>query len=872
MTESTDGAFCLRAAAENGIAPVLKGVQAQARLDGLLFGLTLRQTYRNTSRRTLEVVYTFPLPASAVLLGFAAEFDSHRVECQVLPREQAEEVYEEALAEGDAPALLEAGPGGLHTANLGNLKPGEQVVLEIRFAQLVAFDQGRLRLAIPTTIAPRYGSPERSGLHAHQVPEAALDADYPLEFSVLVAGALAGAAVECPTHDVRASAEEDGLRVELAPGARLDRDVVLLVTSRAEEPIEPAGLLAWSQGVGVAAFGLPALEQREGSPLAVKLLVDCSGSMGGDSIASARRALQGVAASLRPTDEVSFTRFGSDVTPALAPARCTPATLRTLERAIAATDADLGGTEMEKALLATFALPSFLVEQDGKGSGRADVLLITDGEVWDTRRMIESARRSAHRVFAIGVGTSPAEAVLRHLAEATGGACEFATPGEQLEAAAARMLHRMRQHVWTGLRAQWEGCASPAWELPLPAGAFGGDTLLAIAGFEGQGKESGAVDLLGDPIAPARPARVRLLTRAADGTEHELVCVNAVNEVPGDDLPRIAAARRIAAWEAADELEAQQSRHADAQLASLFDPEDLAAGTDEKARDLAVQHRLVTRHTHAVLVHERAEADKPLDESLLHRVKSMLAAGWGAMGSVVASERSPAASVLRSSQPSSRRLGTNAPAASMSMTSHLAAPSLWRSARTRLDSPTAASGSLDDIEIPAFLRRQSPEDGATEPAAHSFGPANASLEDLVVAIAAHLEPGGQLHELPALVRSFRPDSATLQAIESASGVIGEEATCWMLLALWVVQRPAGAGLHDFEPVLAASVSRAAITPGDIGRVWTIFEHELGQAAASALAAPAFDSGTRAGSSADSSASALSRRQQRLSTALSDTGG
>ena len=253
MTESTDGAFCLRAAAEDGIAPVLKGVQAQARLDGLLFGLTLRQTYRNTSRRTLEVVYTFPLPASAVLLGFAAEFDSHRVECQVLPREQAEEVYETALESGDAPALLEVGPDGLHTANLGNLKPGEQVVLEIRFAQLVALEQGRLRLAIPTTIAPRYGSPESSGLHAHQVPEAALDADYPLEFSLLVAGALATAAVECPTHDVRASVVEEGLKLELAPGARLDRDVVLLVTPPAEAPGQTAGVLAWSQGAGVAA-------------------------------------------------------------------------------------------------------------------------------------------------------------------------------------------------------------------------------------------------------------------------------------------------------------------------------------------------------------------------------------------------------------------------------------------------------------------------------------------------------------------------------------------------------------------------------------------------------------------------------------------
>ena len=44
MTESTDGVFCLRAAAEDGTAPVLKGVRAQARLDGTLFGLTLRQT------------------------------------------------------------------------------------------------------------------------------------------------------------------------------------------------------------------------------------------------------------------------------------------------------------------------------------------------------------------------------------------------------------------------------------------------------------------------------------------------------------------------------------------------------------------------------------------------------------------------------------------------------------------------------------------------------------------------------------------------------------------------------------------------------------------------------------------------------------
>jgi len=46
--------------------------------DGVLFDLTLRQTYRNTSDSVLEVVYTFPLPTQAVLMGFASELNGER--------------------------------------------------------------------------------------------------------------------------------------------------------------------------------------------------------------------------------------------------------------------------------------------------------------------------------------------------------------------------------------------------------------------------------------------------------------------------------------------------------------------------------------------------------------------------------------------------------------------------------------------------------------------------------------------------------------------------------------------------------------------------------------------------------------------------
>ena len=268
MIDHVETAFALRSAGQGDDQPVFAGVQAQGRLDGVLFALTLRQTYRNAGTRNMEVVYTFPLPPGAVLLGFAAELDGKRLDGRILPHRQAERDYEEALAEGDAPVLLEMAEGGLHTANIGNLLPGETVVLEIRFAQLLSFDQGRLRLAIPTTIAPRYGSAEQGGLLPHQGPLASVSVDYPLSLSVVVSGSLANAAIDCPTHAHRLMPARDGLTLALAPGARLDRDVVFIVTPREPNPnllINAPDEIGARDGIGLvmlAAFETPLAPTR----------------------------------------------------------------------------------------------------------------------------------------------------------------------------------------------------------------------------------------------------------------------------------------------------------------------------------------------------------------------------------------------------------------------------------------------------------------------------------------------------------------------------------------------------------------------------------------------------------------------------------
>ena len=184
-----------------GAAIPLQGISARGRLRGLLFELTVEQTYENRSACNVEAVYTFPLPHHAVFLGLEVELGGRTLAAQAVRTDRAHREYEQALDRGDSAVLLEQASDGLYTASLGNLMAGERAVIRYRYGELLAPAQGRLRLAIPTVIAPRYGQAERA-LQPHQVPGTHLLATYPFALAIEIEGALADVPVECPTHRV----------------------------------------------------------------------------------------------------------------------------------------------------------------------------------------------------------------------------------------------------------------------------------------------------------------------------------------------------------------------------------------------------------------------------------------------------------------------------------------------------------------------------------------------------------------------------------------------------------------------------------------------------------------------------------------------
>lgn len=563
--------------ARTGVPPLLKGVDVKGVVAGLLFEVEVEQRYVNASAENIEVVYTFPLPWGAVLLGMEFVIGEKTLRGQVGAKAGSEVRYEAAIEQGDTAIMLERAADGLYTVNIGNLLAREAAVVRFRYAMLLSFEQGRVRIAIPTVIAPRFGSPTMAHLRAHQVPVSEMLADYPCEVSILLDGAVQSGRVSSPSHALAVRQSEGRLEVSLANAARMDRDFVLLVDGLVGTSLSVLGDDGEGQ-VALASFCPRMEEPLYPSPVAIKILVDCSGSMNGDSIASARRALHEVLQQLIPADRFSFSRFGGRVVHHAKD--LLPATSRALREGaawIGATSADLGGTEMAAALQSTYAL--------GRPDA-ADILLITDGEVWNVDQLVEEAALSGQRIFAVGIGSAPAASLLHTLAAKSGGACEFIGVNDDIHGAILRMFKRIRQAPVNDLAVHWD--APVGWRVDPGAVAFSGETVHAFAGFSGQ-----------------MPTVAVMEWSQSNGLEKPQLAIDiGPARLAGDTLARVAAMMR---------------------LPYVGRPEQQA---------LAMQYQLVTDSTNLLLVLERGECDKPLRLPELHIAPQMAAAAWGGAGSV----------------------------------------------------------------------------------------------------------------------------------------------------------------------------------------------------------------------------------------------
>lgn len=550
----------------------LRGVDVSARITGLLVETSLTQKYKNHTKSNLELTYTFPLPLGATLLSFSVRIGERSCKGIVIPRAEAEAEYEKAISEGHSAFRLQEIRVGLYNATLGNVMPGESVEIFLVYAEALTWNGNCLRYRLPTTIAPRYGV--ATGMQPWQRPETRVLAEYSLNLTVSIAGELSRCAINCPSHKVNVLLEAEGLNVTLATAAAMDRDFILEMES---VTVQSLGVSAFARDMHVAMLTLlpPLVEQNEQNRDVI-LILDCSGSMQGDSIRLAKEGILLALGSMQPNERFGLVAFGSNAT--TFDKELQPANRKNLEMARRWVNflEDMGGTNLFGAIDCALKLVD---------NQPADILLLTDGEVWldeDTQRAI---LKKGIRLFTIGIGSAVAQDVVQQLSDDTGGACELVSPTEDMSGRIYRHFNRMRQPQMEKLDIRWPH--QPTWVSQPERACFAGDAYTVFAAFEEAplGSATATFNFSGQP--------------------------NTIIDVP-----------LAIETEAADAIVRLGAKQHLPKVPQVF------------RRDWAVKYQLITDQTDYLIQVERAEGEKAEDYPELQIQPQMLPAGWGGTSTV----------------------------------------------------------------------------------------------------------------------------------------------------------------------------------------------------------------------------------------------
>ncbi|HQT01963.1 MAG TPA: VIT domain-containing protein [Thiotrichales bacterium] len=457
---------------------LMDGLKAQVHVDTAWITTELAQSFTNNQSQAIEANYTFPMPSGGILLSIKARIGEREFVGEVQAKQAAQTHYDQAIEQGDSAILLEDLGNGLMHLSLGNLLPNETLIMHYRYVQPTRTSSQQIRLHCPTTIAPKYGNPQLSRMTPLAYPTHANTAAYPFQLTVTLANSLSQASIASPSHPIRYQGLEEGMSLSLVGEQGMDRDFVLLIDL--PQTISPQAWLAPDQtGTSLLVnYLLSPPDSQYRTPLNLKLLVDCSGSMQGESIAKSKQALLQIINQLSAEDQFSISRFGfhsEEFYPDLLPAS---RQYKHLAKAyIEKMDADMGGTEMEAALATCLS-----ITDKQQKSVPADILLITDGQVNAEERMLKLMSNQQQRLFIVGISDAVSANFLSRLADTGKGYADFIYPQEEVEPVIQRMFERLRGDYVVDHQVNWSN-NDIAWQADIPSRLFANESLIFGAKF-----------------------------------------------------------------------------------------------------------------------------------------------------------------------------------------------------------------------------------------------------------------------------------------------------------------------------------------------------------------------------------------------------
>lgn len=438
---------------------------------------SVSQSFANPLNRVIEGTFVFPLPDGAAVGEFSMNMNGKVMNGEVLERDRARETYERIVRQTRDPALLEFVGNRLYQASIAPIPAGGMVEITLQYSQTLSETNGQGEFAHPLRALA-------------QSPNAVQE----LSIHVKLRSTRGLASAYCPSHTCQLSRTDDKSATFSfeQSNVRPDRDLQIFYQSAAGGPL--GMMLLTSRAAGEPGYFLLRIAPRveikseEVQPKDIAFVVDTSGSMQGDKIEQARKALRFCVGSLNGGDRFNIFAFSSDVRPFRDELVAASGDIKDSANKFIDGLKALGGTNINGALLKA------LSNDPGDATRPYLIVFMTDGQptvdvTWPATILDNVKSKNSHQVrfHVLGVGSDVNTQLLDQLAELNRGSREYCVENENLENKMSNFVGRLTNPVLTDLALDFGGLKVRDVYPPQIPDLFHGGEVVVMGRYENDG-------------------------------------------------------------------------------------------------------------------------------------------------------------------------------------------------------------------------------------------------------------------------------------------------------------------------------------------------------------------------------------------------
>lgn len=481
----------------------LKHTDVKGRVCGYIATVEVTQQFQNPFSEKIEAVYVFPLPENAAVNEFIMVIGERRIRGIIRERQEAEEIYRQARAQGHVASLLTQERPNIFTQRVANIEPDKQIDVNIKYLSTLAYADGWYEFVFPMVVGPRFNPPGSTdgigavGRGARGVSGQSTEVQYlkpnersghDISLAVEIDAGVEIEEVACSSHAIRKDSDgSEKVRVQLSELDNIPNKDFVLRFKVAGDAVKSALVTHRDQRGGFFTLMLyppEDLKQLKRAPMEMVFVLDCSGSMNGQPIAKAKDAIKRALRKLEPDDTFQVIRFSENASQL--GSKPVPATTANVRRGIEFVDRlqGEGGTMMIEGIKAAldfphdprrFRLVSFMT--DGFIGNEVEIL----GEIHQ--------RLGSARIFSFGVGSSVNRYLLDRMAKLGKGAVAYIGLNDNSSQIVDLFYDRISHPALTDVQIDWGDMeVSDVYPRQIPD-LFVGRPIVVTGRFSGQ-KES----------------------------------------------------------------------------------------------------------------------------------------------------------------------------------------------------------------------------------------------------------------------------------------------------------------------------------------------------------------------------------------------